>query len=75
MSKKATIAIPVYKRLDYLIDALRSVAMQDYPNIELFQTTVRMGAKSKTWPIHITLDPTGSDRTRERCRFPPIIIS
>lgn len=35
MTKKVTIAIPVYKRLDYLIDALRSVAAQDYPNIEL----------------------------------------
>ena len=35
MTKKVTIAIPVYKRLDYLIDALRSVAVQDYPNIEL----------------------------------------
>ncbi len=30
-----TIAIPVYKRLDFLPNALRSVAAQDYPNIEL----------------------------------------
>ncbi len=35
MSKLVTIALPVYKRLDYLVDALRSVAAQDYPNIEL----------------------------------------
>ncbi|MGH7369198.1 MAG: glycosyltransferase family A protein [Candidatus Rokuibacteriota bacterium] len=30
-----TIAIPVYKRLQYLPGALRAVASQDYPNIEL----------------------------------------
>ena len=35
MSKKVTIAIPVYKRLDYLVDALQSVAAQDYQNIEV----------------------------------------
>lgn len=35
MNKKVTIAIPVYKRLDYLVDALHSVAAQDYANIEL----------------------------------------
>lgn len=33
--KKVTIAIPVYKRLDYLVDAVQSVAAQDYENIEL----------------------------------------
>ena len=30
-----TIAIPVYKRLQYLAGAVRAVAAQDYPNIEL----------------------------------------
>ncbi len=35
MSKLVTIAVPVYKRLDYVVDALRSVAEQDYPHIEL----------------------------------------
>ncbi|BCA54126.1 glycosyl transferase [Nitrospira sp. KM1] len=35
MNKKVTIAIPVYKRLDYLVDALQSVASQDYDNIEV----------------------------------------
>lgn len=35
MSKKVTIAIPVYKRLDYLVEALHSVAAQDYPDIEV----------------------------------------
>lgn len=30
-----TVAIPVYKRLHYLLGALRAVASQDYPNIEL----------------------------------------
>jgi len=35
MSKKVTIAIPVYKRLDYLVEALHSVAAQDYQNIEV----------------------------------------
>lgn len=35
MAKLVTIALPVYKRLDYVVDALRSIAAQDYPNIEL----------------------------------------
>lgn len=35
MSKLVTIAVPVYKRLDYVVDALKSIAEQDYPNIEL----------------------------------------
>jgi glycosyltransferase involved in cell wall biosynthesis len=30
-----TVAIPVYKRMDFLPNALRSVAEQDYPNLEL----------------------------------------
>jgi glycosyltransferase involved in cell wall biosynthesis len=30
-----TVAVPVYKRLQYLAGALRAVASQDYPNIEL----------------------------------------
>ena len=30
-----TIAVPVYKRMHFLPNALRSVAAQDYPNIEL----------------------------------------
>ena len=35
MNKLVTIAIPVYKRLNTLPQALQSVAAQDYPNIEL----------------------------------------
>lgn len=35
MNKVVTIALPVYKRLDYLVDALQSVAAQDYQHIEL----------------------------------------
>ena len=35
MSKLVTIALPVYKRLDYVVEALRSIAAQDYSNIEL----------------------------------------
>lgn len=35
MGKLVTIAVPVYKRLDYVVDALHSVAEQDYPDIEL----------------------------------------
>ena len=35
MNRVVTIALPVYKRLDYLVDALQSVAAQDYQNIEL----------------------------------------
>ncbi len=35
MTKLVTIALPVYKRLDYVVEALQSVAAQDYPNIEL----------------------------------------
>lgn len=35
MPPVVTIAIPVYKRLDYVAQALRSVAAQDYPAIEL----------------------------------------
>jgi glycosyltransferase involved in cell wall biosynthesis len=35
MHKLVTIGIPVYKRLEYLPNALRIVAAQDYPNIEL----------------------------------------
>ena len=35
MKKLVTIAVPVYKRLDYLVDAIKSVAAQDYPHIEL----------------------------------------
>jgi glycosyltransferase involved in cell wall biosynthesis len=35
MSKSVTIGIPVYKRLHCLPQALRSVAAQDYPNIDL----------------------------------------
>jgi glycosyltransferase involved in cell wall biosynthesis len=32
MSPLVTIAIPVYKRLHYLEQAVRSVAAQDYPH-------------------------------------------
>jgi glycosyltransferase involved in cell wall biosynthesis len=35
MEKLVTIGIPVYKRLNYLALTLKSVGMQDYPNIEL----------------------------------------
>ncbi len=35
MAKLVTIALPVYKRLDYAVDALKSIAAQDYPHIEL----------------------------------------
>ncbi|MEX5213749.1 glycosyltransferase family 2 protein [Nitrospira tepida] len=35
MKKLVTIALPVYKRLDYVVSALQSIAEQDYPNIEL----------------------------------------
>lgn len=35
MSKLVTIGMPVYKRLNYLPQALSSVYAQDYPNIEL----------------------------------------
>ena len=35
MSRLATIAIPIYKRLNYLPEVLRAVELQDYPNIEL----------------------------------------
>ncbi len=35
MDRLVTIAIPVYKRVKYLRGALRSVAAQDYPSIEL----------------------------------------
>ncbi|GAB4429611.1 MAG: glycosyltransferase family A protein [Chloroflexi bacterium OHK40] len=35
MAPLVTVAIPVYKRLGYLPGALRSVAAQDYPEIEL----------------------------------------
>jgi glycosyltransferase involved in cell wall biosynthesis len=35
MEKVVTIAIPVYKRLDFLPRALASVSAQDYPHIEL----------------------------------------
>src|SRR5262245_23189300 len=33
--KLVTVAVPVYKRLDFLSNAIQSVASQDYPNIEL----------------------------------------
>ena len=35
MNPIVTVAIPVYKRLDYLPGALRSVAAQDYSEIDL----------------------------------------
>ena len=35
MAKLVTIGIPVYKRFDFLPKAIQSVALQDYPNIEL----------------------------------------
>lgn len=35
MNRLVTVGIPVYRRLDYLPNALRCVALQDYPNIEL----------------------------------------
>lgn len=35
MTPTVTVAIPVYKRLNYLPGALRSVLAQDYPNIDL----------------------------------------
>ena len=35
MNKLVTVGIPVYKRLNFLPQALRSVAAQDYPAIEL----------------------------------------
>lgn len=33
--KRVTVGIPVYKRLEYLPSALRSVAAQEYPDLEL----------------------------------------
>ncbi|MFO0774921.1 MAG: glycosyltransferase family A protein [Nitrospiraceae bacterium] len=35
MSERVTVCIPVYKRLNFLPEALRSVAGQDYPHIDL----------------------------------------
>ncbi|NJN15537.1 MAG: glycosyltransferase family 2 protein [Oscillochloris sp.] len=35
MTPLVTVAVPVYKRLNYVGGAVRSVAAQDYPNIEL----------------------------------------
>ena len=35
MTKLVTIGIPVYKRFDFLPKAIQSVALQDYPHIEL----------------------------------------
>jgi glycosyltransferase involved in cell wall biosynthesis len=35
VTKLVTVAIPVYKRFDFLPKAIQSVALQDYPNIEL----------------------------------------
>jgi|CXWL01.1.fsa_nt_gi glycosyltransferase involved in cell wall biosynthesis len=35
MSRLVTIAIPIYKRLEYLPGVLRAVELQNYPNIEL----------------------------------------
>jgi glycosyltransferase involved in cell wall biosynthesis len=35
MSKVVTIALPIYKRLEYLPHVLEIIAAQDYPNIEL----------------------------------------
>jgi glycosyltransferase involved in cell wall biosynthesis len=35
MVKRVTVAVPVYKRLEYLPAALRSVAEQDYPELEI----------------------------------------
>ena len=35
MAPLVTIALPVYRRLDYLPQALESVRAQDYPNVEL----------------------------------------
>jgi glycosyltransferase involved in cell wall biosynthesis len=35
MTSLVTIAIPVYKRLDYLPQALESVAVQDYPHLDV----------------------------------------
>lgn len=46
MNKLVTIAIPVYKQLDFLPQALISVNFQDYPNIELIVSDNGMnGAK------------------------------
>jgi glycosyltransferase involved in cell wall biosynthesis len=46
MTKLVTVGIPVYKRLNYLPQALRSVHIQDYPNIELIVSDNGMnGAK------------------------------
>lgn len=35
MTPLVTVGVPVYKRLDFVAQAIRSVAAQDYPNIEL----------------------------------------
>jgi glycosyltransferase involved in cell wall biosynthesis len=35
MHKLVTIAVPVYKRMEYLPNVLRVISAQDYPNIEL----------------------------------------
>ena len=35
MGATVTVAIPVYKRLTYVAQAIQSVAAQDYPAIEL----------------------------------------
>jgi glycosyltransferase involved in cell wall biosynthesis len=45
MSKLVTIGIPVYKRLEYLPQALNAVQMQDYPNIELIVSDNGMNGK------------------------------
>jgi glycosyltransferase involved in cell wall biosynthesis len=35
MSKRVTVAVPVYRRLEYLPGALRSLVAQDHPDIEI----------------------------------------
>ena len=54
MSKTVTVCIPVYKRLNYLSQALQSVAAQDYSKIELLvsdngQNGEKVPALVKQW--------------------------
>ena len=48
MPKLVTIGIPVYKRLEYLPQALTAVHLQDYPNIELIVSDNGMNGSKVT---------------------------
>jgi len=72
-SPKVSVIIPTVNRFDYLLDAIRSVKSQTYPNVEII--VINDGSTDKVYYEHdfgeicvIHLDPS----SRKVCGFPSV---